>query len=40
MPYNDLRLKDVGGFYRDAFAEKNFSLTTNLSAEHNAANFF
>jgi hypothetical protein len=37
---NDLQLKEVGGFYRDAFAEKDFSLTTNLSAEHNAANFF
>jgi len=35
-----MRLKEVGGFYRDAFAVKNFSFTTNLSAEHVAANFF
>jgi hypothetical protein len=35
-----LQLKEVGGFYRDAFAEKNFSFTTNLFAEHIAANFF
>jgi hypothetical protein len=26
-------------FNRDAFAEKNISVTTNLSSEQNAANF-
>jgi hypothetical protein len=31
MPYNGLQLKDVGGFYGNAFAEKIFSFTTNLS---------
>jgi hypothetical protein len=30
----------LAGFYRGDFAEKNISFTTNLSAEHNAANFF
>jgi hypothetical protein len=28
---NGLQLKDVGGFYGNAFAEKIFSFTTNLS---------
>jgi len=31
--------KKLAGFHRDAFAVKNFSFTTNLSAEHVAANF-
>ena len=31
--------KKLAGFYRDAFAVKNFSFTTNLSAEQGAANF-
>jgi hypothetical protein len=30
----------LAGFNRDAFAKKNFSFTTNLSAGHIAANFF
>jgi hypothetical protein len=34
-----LQLQEVGGFYRDFFAEKNFSFTTNFSAEQDAANF-
>jgi len=38
--FNGLRLKEVGGFFRDAFAQKNFSFTTNLSAEYIATNFF
>jgi hypothetical protein len=37
---NVLQLKEVGGFYRNAFAEKNFSLTTNFSTEQKPANFF
>jgi hypothetical protein len=34
------RYKKLAGFIRDAFAEMNFSFTTNLSAWHIAANFF
>jgi len=30
----------LAGFNRDAFAEKNFSFATNLSAEYISANFF
>jgi hypothetical protein len=37
---NGWQLNEVGGFYRNAFAEKNFSFTINLSAGHIAANFF
>jgi len=40
LAHNVLQLKEVAGFYQDAFAVKNFSFTTNLSAEHMAANFF
>jgi hypothetical protein len=40
MTADGLQLKEVGGFYGNAFAEKNFSFTTNLSARHIAANFF
>lgn len=32
--------KKLAGFIRDACAEKNFSLTTNLCGEHIAAIFF
>jgi hypothetical protein len=39
MAHNVLQLQEVGDFYRDAFAEKNFSLTTNFSAVHITANF-
>jgi hypothetical protein len=35
-----LQLKEVGGFCQNVSAEKNISLTTNLSAGHIAANFF
>jgi hypothetical protein len=35
MPYNGWELKEVGGFYLVAFADKDFSFTTNVSA-----NFF
>jgi hypothetical protein len=40
VTHNGPQLKEVGGFYRDAFTEMNFSFTTNLSAEHIATNFF
>ncbi|MFN7593837.1 MAG: hypothetical protein ACK5QZ_10860, partial [Bacteroidota bacterium] len=40
MTADGLQLKEVGGFYGNAFAVKNFSFTTNLSARHIAANFF
>jgi hypothetical protein len=40
LAHNVLQLQEVGDFYRDAFAEKNFSFTTNVSAGHIAANFF
>jgi hypothetical protein len=39
LAHNGLQLQEVGDFYRDDFAEKNFSFTTNFSAEQDAANF-
>jgi hypothetical protein len=36
---NVLQLQEIGDFYPDAFAEKNFSYITNFSAEQDAANF-
>jgi len=40
LAHNGLQLKEVGGFYRNAFEEKIFSIIKILSAEHIAANFF
>jgi hypothetical protein len=36
---NVLQLQEVGDFYRDAFAVKNFLFTTNFSAQNDVANF-
>jgi hypothetical protein len=38
--YNGKKLKEIGDVSPNDFAEKDISITTNLSLEHNAANFF